>query len=190
MTSPPRLTKVPPQAQAKAKATAQDFEAMFLNSMFSQMTTGLNGEGPFGNTPGTGVWRSMLTEQYSKSFAKAGGVGISNDVYRTLILQQANRVGRPKENRHEPASSAAAGDDARPMASTPAEARKLAENLMDVMSALLGVIERETELVRAGKIREAMASEGKKARAVPALCQRGHASEGQPQISARQRRSF
>jgi hypothetical protein len=45
------------------------------------------------------------------------------------------------------------------MASTPAEARKLAENLMDVMSTLLGVIERETELVRAGKIREAMASE-------------------------------
>jgi hypothetical protein len=49
-----------------------------------------------------------------------------------------------------------------PMASTPAEARKLAENLMEVMSALLGVIERETELVRAGKIREAMTSEGKK----------------------------
>ena len=45
---------------------------------------------------------------------------------------------------------------------TPAEARKLAENLIDVMSALLGVIERETELVRAGKIREAMASEAQK----------------------------
>jgi Rod binding domain-containing protein len=85
------LTKVSPQAQAKAKATATDFEAMFLNSMFSQMTSGIKGEGPFGDTPGTGVWRSMLTEQYSKSFAKAGGVGISNDVYRTLILQQANR---------------------------------------------------------------------------------------------------
>ena len=48
------------------------------------------------------------------------------------------------------------------MASTPAEARKLAEDLMDVMSALLGVIERETELVRAGKLREAMAFEAKK----------------------------
>ena len=33
---------------------------------------------------------------------------------------------------------------------------------MDVMSALLGVIERETELVRAGKLREAMALEPKK----------------------------
>ena len=50
-----------------------------------------------------------------------------------------------------------------PVASTPAEARKLAENMMEVMSALLGVIERETELVRAGKIREAMSSEAKKA---------------------------
>jgi hypothetical protein len=49
-----------------------------------------------------------------------------------------------------------------PTAATPAEARKLAENLMDVMSALLGVIERETELVRAGKLREAMAFEPKK----------------------------
>jgi flagellar protein FlgJ len=87
------LTKVSPQAQAKAKATATDFEAMFLNSMFSQMTSGLKGEGPFGDTPGTGVWRSMLTEQYSKSFAQAGGVGISNDVFRTLIMQQANHAG-------------------------------------------------------------------------------------------------
>jgi Rod binding domain-containing protein len=86
------LAKVSPQLQAKAKSTAQDFEAVFLNSMFSQMTNGLNGEGPFGNTTGTGVWRSMLTEQYSRQFAKAGGVGISNEVYRTLILQQARRI--------------------------------------------------------------------------------------------------
>jgi len=49
-----------------------------------------------------------------------------------------------------------------PAISTPAEARKLAEELMDVMSALLGVIERETELVRAGKLREAIALEGQK----------------------------
>jgi hypothetical protein len=49
-----------------------------------------------------------------------------------------------------------------PMVSTPVEARKLAEHLMEVMSALLSLIERETELVRAGKIREAMAFEPKK----------------------------
>jgi hypothetical protein len=49
-----------------------------------------------------------------------------------------------------------------PMASNAADARKLAEDLMDVMGALLGVIERETALVRAGKLREAMATETKK----------------------------
>jgi hypothetical protein len=49
-----------------------------------------------------------------------------------------------------------------PAATSAAEARKLAENLMDAMSALLGVIERETELVRAGKLREAMAFEPQK----------------------------
>ena len=47
-------------------------------------------------------------------------------------------------------------------AATAGDARKLAEDLMDVMTALLGVIERETELVRAGKLREAMAFEAQK----------------------------
>ena len=49
-----------------------------------------------------------------------------------------------------------------PVPATPAQARKLAEDLMEVMSALLGVIERETELVRAGKVREAMLLEAQK----------------------------
>lgn len=86
------LQQVSPQQQSKAQKTATDFEAMFLNSMFSQMTSSLKGEGPFGDTPGTGVWRSMLTEQYSKNFAKAGGVGIATEVYRTLIMQQAKTI--------------------------------------------------------------------------------------------------
>lgn len=81
-----------PEAQTKARAKAEDFEAVFLNSMFSQMSSGIKQDGPFGNTPGTGVWRSMMVDEYSRSFAKAGGVGISSDVYRTLILQQANRA--------------------------------------------------------------------------------------------------
>ena len=49
-----------------------------------------------------------------------------------------------------------------PAAANAAEARKLAENLMDVMSELLSVIERETELVRAGRLREGMKLEPQK----------------------------
>ena len=51
---------------------------------------------------------------------------------------------------------------ARPAASTPLEARKLAQDMVEVMSALLAVVERETELVRAGKVAEAMRLEGQK----------------------------
>src|SRR6476661_2863054 len=51
---------------------------------------------------------------------------------------------------------------ATPQAATAGDARKLAADLMEIMSALLGVIERETELVRAGKLREAMAFEPNK----------------------------
>ena len=87
------LSKISPEAQKKTRAKAQEFEAVFLNSMFSQMTSGVKGDGPFGDTTGTGAWRSMLTDEYSKSFAKSGGIGISHDVFRTLILQQANRAG-------------------------------------------------------------------------------------------------
>ena len=86
------LSKVSPEAQKKTRAKAVEFEAMFLNTMFSQMTTGVKGEGPFGDTTGTGAWRSMVTDEYSKSFARSGGIGICNDVFRALILQQANRA--------------------------------------------------------------------------------------------------
>ena len=34
------------------------------------------------------MWRSFLSEEYSKSFAKAGGIGIADHVYRSLIAQQ------------------------------------------------------------------------------------------------------
>ena len=61
---------------------------MFLNSMFQEMFSGLQGDGPFGGSGATGVWRSFLTNEYSKSFAKAGGIGIADQVYRSLIAQQ------------------------------------------------------------------------------------------------------
>jgi Rod binding domain-containing protein len=75
-------------AQAKARAASQDFEAVFLNSMFTQMFAGVEGEGPMGGKGATGVWRSFLTDEYAKNFAKSGGIGIADQVYSTLLAQQ------------------------------------------------------------------------------------------------------
>jgi Rod binding domain-containing protein len=74
--------------QARARAKAEDFEAVFLNTMFQQMYTGLEGDGPFGGGTGVGVWRSFLTDQYAKSMVKAGGIGLADHVYRSLLGQQ------------------------------------------------------------------------------------------------------
>jgi len=87
----PAAGKLNAASKEKARASAQDFEAVFLNSMFQQMFTGLQGEGPFGGSGATGVWRSFLTDEYSKSFAKAGGIGIADQVYRSLMAQQEIR---------------------------------------------------------------------------------------------------
>jgi Rod binding domain-containing protein len=72
----------------KARAAAEDFEAVYLNSMFSQMMTNVDGEGPFGGSQATGVWRSFLVNEYAKSVAKAGGIGLAQHVYDSLIAQQ------------------------------------------------------------------------------------------------------
>ncbi len=77
---------------AKARAAAEDFEAVFLNSMFSQMMTKVEGEGPFGGGQANGVWRSFLTNEYAKSFAKAGGIGLAKHIYSALITQQEARA--------------------------------------------------------------------------------------------------
>ncbi len=51
-----------------------------------------------------------------------------------------------------------------PVAS-PSDARRLAEGLIEIMTGLLGTVERETEMVRAGKVREAMQLEEQKSEA-------------------------
>ena len=75
----------------KAKALAQDFEAVFLNSMFGHMFAHVN-EGPYSGGEAAKTWRSFLTEEYSKNFAKAGGIGLSDSVQRALIERQAGQT--------------------------------------------------------------------------------------------------
>jgi peptidoglycan hydrolase FlgJ len=79
-------------SNARAKKASQDFEAVFLNQMFQHMFTGIDGEGPFGGGVGVSIWRSFLTEQYAKTFSKAGGIGLADHVYRSLMAHQEARA--------------------------------------------------------------------------------------------------
>ncbi len=70
------------------RAQAQDFETVFVNEMMQHMFTDIGDDGPLGNGPGVGVWRSLLTEQYAKSFVKAGGLGLAGQVYKAMLARQ------------------------------------------------------------------------------------------------------
>lgn len=70
-----------------ARSQAEAFEASFLSTMFENMFTGVGEEGPLGNG-GAGMWRSFLTEAYAKQVSKAGGIGIADQVYSTLLAHQ------------------------------------------------------------------------------------------------------
>ena len=77
-------------ANKKLKKTADDFESMFLENMVDRLTQSSDTEGPLGeNGTGGGVWRSMLSNEYAKSIAKSGGVGISDQIMRSMIQLQA-----------------------------------------------------------------------------------------------------
>lgn len=76
------------QVKAKAKQASENFESMFLSSMFQQMYAGIDGDGPFGGKGPLKIWRSFMTDQIAKSVEKAGGIGLAPQVYAALLRHQ------------------------------------------------------------------------------------------------------
>ncbi len=77
-----------PQDQ-KIRKTANDFETMFLENMMSQVFPQESSEGPLGeNGTGGQVYRGMLVNEYAKSIAKSGGIGMSDTIYRQMLQMQ------------------------------------------------------------------------------------------------------
>lgn len=74
----------------KIRETAQDFEAVFLSQMIKPMFEGIETDGPFGGGQAEGMWRSLMVDEYGKSIAKNGGIGIADAVMSEMLkLQEA-----------------------------------------------------------------------------------------------------
>lgn len=83
---------VDPRDLAKAKAAAEDFEAFFVTHAFEDMFAGISTDPMFGGGEGEEVFRSFLLQEYGKTVAKAGGVGIADMVQKQLLqLQEASQ---------------------------------------------------------------------------------------------------
>jgi Rod binding domain-containing protein len=76
------------QSAAQARKAAQDFEAFFIAQTVEAMFAGIETEGPFGGGHAEQMFRSMLSQEYGKSMARAGGMGIADQVYREILKTQ------------------------------------------------------------------------------------------------------
>ena len=83
----PAAARVAGSREQRAWSQAQNFEQVFLNTMFSQMFTGIGTESPLGGKQSE-AWRGMLVDEYAKSVTGQGGVGLASHVYRELIGAQ------------------------------------------------------------------------------------------------------
>ena len=69
---------------------ARDLEGVFLNTLTSQMFSSIKTDGTFGGGFGEQTWRSMQSEQMADSIAKSGGIGLADQITRSLLdVQEA-----------------------------------------------------------------------------------------------------
>ncbi len=82
------LPDTPFMRTARQKAT--ELEGVFLNTLVSQMMSGLDTRNGFGGGQAEETWRSMQSEQLANSIAQNGGIGLADDILRSLLqIQEA-----------------------------------------------------------------------------------------------------
>ena len=69
-------------------AAAQDFEAFFIAHMLDQMFAGISTDGIFGGGQAEKTFRGLLHQEYGKSLAQQGGMGIGTMVSAEIIQMQ------------------------------------------------------------------------------------------------------
>ncbi len=81
-----------PMAGEEVRRVAEEFEAVFIAQMMAPMFQGLETDELFGGGPGEDIYRSVLVEEYGKSIARAGGIGLSDAIQREILrLQEASQ---------------------------------------------------------------------------------------------------
>lgn len=91
-TQPKTQTPTKTENEQRAVEAGKKFESMFLGQMLNLMQTDLDTEGGyFGGGHAEAMFRPMLMEEYAKSIVKKGGIGIAEQVTRTLLQHQEGK---------------------------------------------------------------------------------------------------
>ncbi len=80
-----------PKQFAQTKATAKEFEGVFISEMMSHMFEGVGTDPEFGGGQGEDMFKSLLTNEYGKQMANAGGIGIADQLQKAMIQIQQHK---------------------------------------------------------------------------------------------------
>lgn len=86
----------------KLRDAAQQFESVFINMMLKTMRSTIpEGQGYIEKSHATSSYESMLDEEMSSGMAKAGGFGLSDMIYKSLLkraeIEDANNALKAKD---------------------------------------------------------------------------------------------
>lgn len=80
---------------------AEELEAVFLNTLVSEMFSSIDTEGDFGGGYAEETWRGMQSEQYAATMAKTGGIGIADQIMRSLLQVQEVTNSQNPDQQHQ-----------------------------------------------------------------------------------------
>jgi flagellar protein FlgJ len=73
----------------RLRAQAEELEGVFLTTLTKTMFEGLNARSTFGGGFAEETWRGMQAEQFASAMARAGGIGLADELVRGLIDVQS-----------------------------------------------------------------------------------------------------
>ena len=85
-------TPVQPGQDKNLAKVASEFEGMFLSQMVSYMFEGVKTDETFGGGHGEDMFRGMMVSEYGKIMAKAGGIGMADDIQKAMLKIQQQRT--------------------------------------------------------------------------------------------------
>lgn len=85
--APPGAAARQSRTPDQLRATAEDFEAVFLAQVLEAMM-GDTTQSSFGGGPGEAAFGSMLNEEYARVISRAGGIGLADSLAREMLRYQ------------------------------------------------------------------------------------------------------
>ena len=77
--------------EEKLKRACMDFESIFIHQMLKSMRETVPKSGLLGEGPDKGIFESLFDQEWSKSLAQQGGLGLGKMLYKQMLRSDGEK---------------------------------------------------------------------------------------------------